>query len=40
MNPSPLSVFTEFVCNNSSDNTNDDDDGGGGGGVVNRALAK
>ena len=34
---SPLSVFTEFVCNNNSDNNNDDD---GGGGVVNRALAK
>ena len=34
---SPLSVFTEFVCNNNSDNNNDD---GGGGGGVNRALAK
>ena len=34
---SPLSVFTEFVCNNNSDNNNDDDGGGGG---VNRALAK
>ena len=34
---SPLSVFTEFVCNNNSDNNNDDD---GGGGVVNRALVK
>ena len=35
---SPLSVFTEFVCNNNSDNNNNDDDGGGG--VVNRALVK
>ena len=34
---SPLSVFTEFVCNNNSDNNNDDDGGGGG---VNRALVK
>ena len=37
---SPLSVFTEFVCNNNSDNNNNDDGGGGGGGGVNRALAK